>query len=67
MIEINEGVLGPKRASELLASHEFSPLLEQCNQKQKRLTLKLEPDTLLSEFAGAKIDLENAETNRAHG
>ena len=67
VVEINEGVPGPKRVAEFLARNEFSALPEQCNQKEVGLSLELDPDASLSELAGAKIDLENAETHRANG
>ena len=53
VVEVNEGVPGPKRIAEFLARNEFSPLLEQCNQKEVGLSLKLDLDASLSELAGA--------------
>jgi len=67
VVEVNEGVPWPKRVAEFLARNEFSPLHEQCNQKEVGLSLKLDPDASLSELTGAKMDLENAETHRANG
>jgi hypothetical protein len=65
VIEINECVFGPKYSPELLAGDDLSLLLQQGNQQHVRLGLQSDFYAFLPEFPRAKINFENAETNRA--
>jgi hypothetical protein len=64
MIEIDKRIGRPQNAAQLLPADWLTWLREQHLQNAQRLLLQPDPDALLAQFAGARIQLERAETNR---
>src|SRR5216684_249386 len=62
VVEIHKSVRGPEFLLQLLASYELAGLLNQHGQKLEGLFLKADSQTVLAQFAGAKIQLENPKT-----
>jgi hypothetical protein len=62
VVEINESVRGPKLFLEFLTSYDIAGVLKQQGQDLEGLFLKANSQTVLTQFAGPKIKLENPET-----
>src|SRR4029077_9307247 len=62
VVEIDKSVLGPEFFLEFLASHDVAGVLQQHNQCLERLFLKANSQAVLTQFARAKIQLENPKT-----
>ena len=67
MVEIHEGVRRPKSFLEFLASYHVSGMLKQHRQDLQGLFLKANPQAVLAQFAGAKIQLENSKSQPRTG
>ena len=65
MVEIHEGVGRPQFAAELLAGNHFPGPFQQRRQYLEGLFLQLDFLSLTTQFAGAKIDLKDTETNNS--
>lgn len=67
VVEIHEGVCGPKLFLKLLAGNHFAVVLEQDGQDPEGLFLKAHAEAMLAQFAGAEVHLENSETEPPTG
>jgi hypothetical protein len=61
VIEVYERIRGPQLVPELVASHQLARSGQQHCEHAKRLLLKPDPHTSLSQLASPKIGLENPE------
>src|SRR5580700_5596439 len=64
VVEIDKGVLRPEFFLKFLASYDLAGALNQHRQELEGLFLKANPQAVLAQFASAKIQLENAKTER---
>jgi hypothetical protein len=62
MVEIDKGVGGPEFFLHLFARYDFAAMLQQHQQNLKGLFLKPDLQTVLAQFTGSKIHLEDAKT-----
>jgi hypothetical protein len=60
VIEVYEGIRGPEPLLQILAHYDLAGVLDQHGQDLKRLLLNSDLQSMLSEFAGAEIKLEDA-------
>ena len=63
MIEIDEGVCGPKGSLQFVPGNDLSRSLQQCFENLKRLLLQSDSQPVLAQFSGPKIDLEDAKAD----
>ena len=63
MIEIDEGVCGPKGSLQFVPGNDLSRSLQQCFENLKGLLLQSDPQPVLAQFSGPKIDLEDAKAD----
>jgi len=62
MIEIDEGVGWPQKAAEVVASYEFTGVIDEVDKDAERLFTKSHAGAAAAQFGIARIDLEDAET-----
>jgi hypothetical protein len=62
VVEIHESIRGPELFLEFLTSYDITGALKQQGQDLEGLFLKANSQTVLTQFAGPKIELENPET-----
>jgi hypothetical protein len=62
VVEIHESVRRPELFLEFLTSYDIAGALKQQGQDLEGLFLKANSQTVLTQFAGPKIELENPET-----
>src|SRR5271156_454721 len=60
VVKIHESVRGPKSFLKFIAGYDLAGVLKQQRQKLEGLFLKANSKPVLAQFAGAKIQLENA-------
>jgi hypothetical protein len=57
VVEIDEGIGGPKLLSKLFSGDDLSRVLEQYRQDTKRLLLEPDPVAAFAQFAGTQVQL----------
>ena len=60
VVEVYEGIRGPEPLLQILARYDLADVLDQHGQNLKRLLLNSDLQSVLSEFAGTEIKLEDA-------
>jgi len=65
VVEINEGVGGPKLFLKLLASDNLAGMFEERGEHLERLLLKADSQAMLAQFASSKVQFENSEAEAA--
>src|SRR5216683_1607034 len=64
VIEVHEGITGPKVALQLFASDHFTAAFQKESEDLTGLFLELDADAMLAELPGAEVELKNAEAHR---
>jgi hypothetical protein len=67
VIEIDVGVGGPEIFLEVLAGDEFAGMLDEYGEDTEGLFLDSDAQAVFAEFAGAKIEFEDSETELGAG
>lgn len=65
MIELDKGILRPDLLAKLLARDQFSRMLQQHGEHLEGLFLKVNPDSVLAQFPGMQIRLEQSKANHS--